>query len=111
MTTGLLGHERWLAALVRQRQAERRTASVLRTESRYGPAGIDLLAAALTDVLLGQVGVLLGLGLLALKGGSLAPMLGWVSLGLGVIIVAASSVRFGQGVAAGREHRGKSRSS
>ena len=102
MTRALFRHESWLVALVRQRQAEHRTASVLRTETRFGPEGIGLLAAALTDVLLGQFLALVGLGLVALAS---LTLIGWSFLALGGLIVVASSWRFGQGFAAAREYR------
>jgi hypothetical protein len=99
----LLAHERWLAGLVARRHAQRRTASVLRTEARFGPLGISLLAAALADVLIGQLLVLLGLVLLALGHAETALCLS--AIGLGLAVVTVSSMRFRQGLVVGRTFR------
>jgi hypothetical protein len=102
----LLGHERWLAELVRQRQAVHRTPGVLRTEDRLGPDGIVLLAAALTNVLLGQGVILLGLGLAAFAPAWPAVhRVGLTLMAVGAVVAAVSVVRIAQGLAAGRAHR------
>jgi hypothetical protein len=100
----LLAHERWLAGLVTRRHAQRRTPAVLRTEARFGTLGVNLLAAALADVLLGQVLVLFGLVLLVILGTDSA--LAEIGVGLGLVVIVVSWLRVRQGLAEGRMFRG-----
>jgi hypothetical protein len=102
----LLAPERWLAGLVEQRHAQRRTPAVLRTELRFGAVGVRLLAAALTDVLIGQFLVLAGLALVAASSASVAVVIGAAAAGLGAGVILASVIRLRHGLAAGRAFRG-----
>jgi hypothetical protein len=96
----LVAHERLLADAVVRRQAEIRSARVIRIEAKFGPAGVRLLAAAMATVVAGELVGLVGAAVLALS-----MTAGWVLIGVGAALVAVSSIRFGQARRAGRDFR------
>jgi hypothetical protein len=100
----LIGHERVLADAVVRRQAEVRSARVIRIEARFGPAGVRLLAAAMATVVAGELIGIVGAAVLI---GSITA--GWVLIGVGAVLVALSSIRFVQAGRAGRDYRRSSR--
>jgi hypothetical protein len=103
----LLPPERWFAAFILQRQRSHRTAPILRIEQNYGPAGIALWAAGMVAVLPGQLLAFVGIVLLLVAdgGGSLLVAGYWLT-SVGVIMILLGSIRYLQGVRAGRIFRG-----
>jgi hypothetical protein len=103
----LLPHERWLATLVVRRQQAHRPASVLRIEQNYGPDGIALWAAGYATTIPGELIAFIGILLLLLTSDrGRHPAAAYAVIGLGIVLLALSSVRFVQGIRAGRAFRG-----
>jgi len=103
----LLPPERWFAAFILERQRNHRTTSVLRIEQNYGPEGIVLWAAGMVTVFPGQLIAVAGILLLLVAGGSGSLQLaGYWLMGVGVMMILLGSVRYVQGVRAGRVFRG-----
>jgi hypothetical protein len=103
----LLPHEHGLAVLVLRRNAEHRSASVLRHEHNLGQAGIVVAAAGLTNLLASEVLVLAGIMLLTFCNQiSIAVAAGAMLFTLAVGLVGLTVVRLRQAAAIGRDHRG-----
>jgi hypothetical protein len=103
----LFPHERWFAAFILERQQSHRTPAILRMEQNYGPEGIGLMAAGLVTALPGQLIGCLGILLLLVSGGhGSLPGVGYLLMGLGVLLVVPGSLRYIQGSRAGRSFRG-----
>ena len=103
----LLAHERWFALLVLRRQQTHRTAAILRIEQNYGPEGIALWAASLSTaypgLLIGWAGFLV---LLSSGDRGWPATIGYWLGGLGIFLMALSSIRLFQAARAGRAFRG-----
>ncbi len=103
----LMGHERWFASYILARQRTHRTPAILRIERNYGPAAIALWAAGMITALPGQFITVGGIVLMLASGGSGSLlMLGYKLIGLGIILILLGSIRYLQGIRAGRAFRG-----
>jgi hypothetical protein len=103
----LLPHERWFASLILKRQRTHRTPAILRMEQNYGPEGIALMSAGMMTAFPGQIIGCVGIVLLLTSGdhGSVLTVAYW-TMGAGVLLAALGSIRYVQGVYAGRRLRG-----
>lgn len=103
----LLPHERWFASLILERQRTHRTPPILRMEQNYGPEGIALMSAGMMTAIPGQIVVCVGIVLLLVSGDH-SPLVAvaFATMGVGVLLAALGSIRYVQGVYAGRQFRG-----
>jgi hypothetical protein len=101
----LLPHERWFASLILERQRTHRTSAILRMEQNYGAEGIALWAAGMITVLPGMLLAFLGFACLVASGGHPWLLVNWL-YGLGVTLILLGSIRYFQGIKAGRAFRG-----
>jgi hypothetical protein len=100
----LLAYERWMADAVAGRQAVVRTRRVLWTERYFGGPGIELLAAAMMSVVVGElIGIagIVGLAVLTTVRVAAAAL-----IGLAVVVLVLGAVRFAQAIRLGRAFRG-----
>jgi hypothetical protein len=103
----LLPPERWFASFILERRRTRRTSSPSRLDQNYGPEGIALMAAGMVTAFPGQVIVCIGIVLLLASGdhGSLLTIAYWLMC-VGVVLLLPGSIRYIQGIYAGRRFRG-----
>jgi len=103
----LLPLERWFALFILERRRTHRTSSPSLLDQNYGPEGIALMAAGMVTAFPGQVIVCIGIVLLLASGGH-GPLLvaGYWLMGTGVLLIIPGSIRYVQGIYAGRRFRG-----
>jgi hypothetical protein len=76
-------------------------------EQNYGPEGITLIAAGMVTAFPGQVITLAGIIVLLASGGhGAAVSVGYWMMAAGVLLIITGSIRYVQGVYAGRRFRG-----
>jgi hypothetical protein len=104
----LLPQERWFASyILERRRTHGNSSSTSRLDQNYGPEGIALMAAGFVTAFPGQVTACVGIILLIVSGdhGSVLTIAYWLMF-VGVLLVSAGSIRYIQGVYAGRRFRG-----
>jgi hypothetical protein len=96
----LLAYERWMADAVAGRQSIVRSRRVLWTERTFGAPGIELLAAGMVSVVIGELIGIAGVALLATTRPAASAI-----ICLGVVVMLFGAVRFAQAAQAGRAFR------
>ena len=103
----LFPHERCYVAFVLERQRTHQTPAILQMEQKYGSEGTDLIMAGLATAspagLIACLGIIL---LLVSRDHGLLLSVGYLLLGLAILLCVLGSLRYIQAFQAGRRFRG-----